>query len=127
MVKINTGFAEISTLKWMQHNRERITSHCAWHDRVSKEESEEMLKDKVPFTYLLRSEGGEHSYSIAFLKEDGSIKHQPFTLETDPRGWYYLNGTAENLPSEIISQDLNELISLMMHCDSKACNPLLVV
>ena len=121
MSKINTLATGATTIQWVQKNQEEIKAHPAWHEHISENESEALLKGKTPFTYLLRTGGKEHSYFISFIKEDFSIKHQFFVLEIDKKGWCYRNGTTVNHPTEIVSQDLNELIPLMMHCECNEC------
>jgi hypothetical protein len=112
-----------AAMEWVQKNQEQIQIHPAWHSGISEKESEKLLIGKSLFTYLLRSGEKEHSYFISFVKEDASIKHQFFALEFDQKGWLYRNGGVLS-PQEIISKDLHELISMMMHCDSFACTPL---
>jgi hypothetical protein len=121
MTRINTPMPTM--VEWIQRNQEQITAHPAWRP-ISEHESEKLLQDKSPFTYLLRFGEKEHSYFISFTKEDGSIKHQFFVLELDRKGWYYRNGSTLNCPAEVVSTDINELIPLMMHCDLSFCNTL---
>lgn len=124
MTRINTAMTSNVFTEWVQRNQEQIKTHPAWHNDISENTSEKLLEDQIPFTYLLRSGGKEHAYLISFMKEDRAIKHQAFVLELDRRGWYYRNGSGTCCPTEIVSKDLHELIPLMMHCDSTACNPL---
>lgn len=111
-------------LEWVQVNHDQIKSHVAWHSDISANESEKLLKDKSPFTYLLRAGDKEQLYYISFVKEDKSIKHQFFVLEFNLQGWVYRNG-GTGTPEEIVSKDLHELIPMMMHCDLLACKPLM--
>ncbi len=121
MSRINTMVNTSTVVEWVQRNQEQIKTHPAWHSDMSENESEKLLRDKSPFTYLLRPGEKEHLYFISFVKEDSSIKHQFFVLELDRKGWYYRNGATSKYPAEIISKDLNELIPLMMHCDPDSC------
>ncbi len=124
MTKINLGAATNNILEWVQNSQEHIKTHSAWHLSISESESEVLLKNQGPFTYLLRAGEEERAYFISFVRENSSIKHQFFVLELDRKGWYYRNGSTLNSPAEIISKDLNELIPLMMHCDANMCIPL---
>lgn len=110
-----------TTSEWVRKSQERIKSHPAWHIHTSHSASEALLKNKSPFTFLLRPGEKEHSYFISFIKKDGSIKHQLFILELNRQGWYYRNGTTPNFPTEIIAEDLDEIISLIMYCHPKEC------
>lgn len=121
MARIDTT-AMNSMIAWVQQKQEQVTTHPAWHGNISVEQSEELLQNQPPFTYLLRSGDKEHLYFISFVKEDHMIKHQFFVLEFDRKGWLYRNGCPASSPVEIISKDLHELIPLMMHCDSDSCN-----
>lgn len=115
----------ISTMvEWVQKNQEEIKTHVAWHPDVSESASENLLKNKGAFTYVLRKGNKEQSYFISFVKQDGTIKHQFFTLEYDQQGWIYRNGTTTG-PTQIVSKELHKLIPMMMHCDLLACNPLM--
>lgn len=121
MTKINSSIpGNTSITEWMERNQRQIETHPAWYKNISEVESENLLKDKAPFTYLLRS-GKEqpYSYFISFVKEDFSIKHQFFVLELVKKGWQYRNG-ATSSPQE----NVNDLIPMMMHCDRNSCIPL---
>src|SRR5882724_4715796 len=122
MSRVNT--VANTLVEWVQRNQEEIESHPAWHSDISEIESEQLLRDENLFTYLLRSGEKENFYFISFIKEDGSIKHQFFTLELDRKGWFYRNGMTGG-PQEIISKDLHKLIPMMMHCDLLSCTPLM--
>ncbi len=115
-------------VEWIQSKDQEITSHLAWHNYICEFESEKLLKGKAPFTYLLRRGEIDCLYHISFVKEDGhSIKHQFFVLERTGRGWLYRNGGGgAGSPHEIVSNDLNELILMMMHCElPSSANPLI--
>lgn len=108
---------------WIKANQEQIEKHPAWHEDLSAEQAEGFLEGRDPFTYLLRKGGEDHAYYISFMKEDGGIKHQRFTLEYDRKGWYYKNGCNTPLdPTEIVEETLEGLIPRMMHCDFKKCS-----
>lgn len=106
---------------WTEKKQGLIKSHPAWHGFISEQEAERCLKHQPSFTYLLRQ--GEHQYFISFVKEDGAIKHQFFVLEHSRQGWYYRNGGTGG-PQEIVSENLEELIPMMMHCRADQCRPL---
>lgn len=123
MSRVNTMVNTSAIVEWVQRNHEQIKTHLAWHSNISENESEKLLRDNRPFTYLLRPGEKEHFYFISFVKEDGSIKHQFFALEFDRKGWFYRNGGTGS-PQEIVSKDLHQLIPMMMHCDLLSCTPL---
>lgn len=112
---------------WIKKNNDRITSHPAWVGEVSEEEANQLLKGKSALTYILRSAEKEYAYFISFVQQDQSIKHQYFTLELDRKGWYYKNGIvykngiATGIPTEIISENIDDLIPQMMHCHPTEC------
>ncbi|MGH2612354.1 MAG: SH2 domain-containing protein [Rhabdochlamydiaceae bacterium] len=121
MTRINPAVAPDLALEWIQKNQKQINTHPAWHGNISEKDSEILLNNEGSFIYLLRSGEKRHSYFISFVKKDGSIQHQSFTLELDQKGWQYRNGSTINY------NDLNKLIPLMMHCDPASCNPLRVL
>jgi hypothetical protein len=110
-------------LEWVQKNQNQIEVHPAWHSNISEDESEQLLKDKSPFTYLLRLGEQERLYFISFVNESGSINHQFFVLEFDRKGWLYRNAGTGG-PQGTISKNLDWLIPKIMHCDFFACTPL---
>lgn len=124
MSSLNT-MVSTNAVEWVQKNQEQIKTHLAWHSNISEDESEMLLRDKNPFTYLLRPGEKDRFYFISFVKADNSIKHQFFALEYDRNGWLYRNGGTGDSPQEIVSKDLHKLIPMMMHCDLLACNPLM--
>ena len=125
MSRINTVAHPGASVEWFQRNDEQVKAHPAWHFNISENDSETLLKGSRPFTYLLRAGQGEHKYFISFVKEDGSIKHQFFNLEYgDRKGWFYRNGGTGS-PEEVVSQDLHQLIPMMMHCDRLSGTPLM--
>ena len=98
MSRINIVLTAVTPNEWIQKNQKQIESHPAWYDLISEDESEALLKNKNPFTYLLRAGEKQYSYFISFVRENGAIKHQPFILELNKRGWYYRNGSTLNSP-----------------------------
>jgi hypothetical protein len=124
MTKIDTSCHSNIDHGWIKKNQGEIQLHPAWHEKMSEEESETLLRGNPPFTYILRNGEKEHAYFITYVKMDLSIKHQFFVLEIDRKGWYYRNGIG-NGPAEILSKDLEKLIPMMMHCDVMACTPLI--
>lgn len=121
MTRIHVSGVTNPNTDWIQRNRDEVKKHPAWHEDISEEEATKLLENQPLFTYILRPGEKERAYFISFVQEDLSVKHQFFVLEIDRRGWRYLNGTTNNCPSEIVSQNLHELIPLMMHCDPKTC------
>lgn len=121
MTRIHASGVACSGTDWIQRNQDEVKKHPAWRQDISGEESEKLLENQPPFTYVLRAGEKEHAYFISFVQENLSVKHQFFVLEIDRRGWRYLNGSTTKCSPEIISQNLNELIPLMMHCDPNSC------
>ena len=118
------GNMGVDVNRWLQKNEEQMKTHPAWQGDISELSSEKLLKGQPLLTYLLRQGEKEHSYYISFVKGDGSIKHQRFTLELDQLGWYYRNGVT-NGPREVTKENINDLIPPMMHCEPPECIPLL--
>jgi|GEM_PF-1470961 len=124
MTEINTSWnlANIDH-SWVKRNQDQIQSHEAWNEKLLEKDAENIMKDKEPYTFILRKGENKNSYFISYVKEDLSIKHQGFVLELNRKGWFYRNGVTSGL-AEILETDLYKLIPQMMHCDQSACKPL---
>lgn len=137
MTQNNTA-APLDLLEWIQAHQEEIDCHTAWHPQIFDSiAAEALLKNKAPFTYLLRAADKILSYFISFVKPDGSIKHQFFVLEPTQQGWRYRNGACDQFfagarftssikdsSTEIIAECLHEIIPMMMHCNPEDGHPL---
>ncbi len=119
-----TGMAKIGNISsnafaLVQEKEEQMHTHPTWQGGISESTAEQLLKEQPRLTYLLRQGEKKHSYFISFIQQDGSIKHQIFTLELDNIGWFYRN-TVDHGPST----DFKVLIPLVMHCETDECIPL---
>lgn len=124
MTQNNTA-APLDLLEWIQAHQEEMISQDGWHPHLSDSHgAETLLRNKAPFTYVLRAADKILTYFISFVKADGSIKHQFFVLEPTQQGWRYRNGCTENSPTEIVANSLKELIPMMMHCEQEEGRPL---
>lgn len=122
MTRITAPFInQTEVLSWEKTKLDQIERHPAWKKSIDKTQVESLLEGKKTLSYLLRAGEKERVYYISFVQKDGSIKHQQFTLENDRKGWYYKNGANEQDPADIVSENLEELIPKMMHCDYKEC------
>lgn len=121
MSRITPYTSQVDICGWIRSNQEQIEGHSAWCKSIDAKEAEVLLQGRDSLTYLLRKGEEEKAYFITFVKEDGSIKHQRFTLEFDRKGWYYKNGGIPNSPTEIVDETLEGLIPQMMHCNVKEC------
>ncbi len=117
-----SGLVSGEAYQWILKNQQQISAHTAWYGNITEKESVKLLGDASPYTFILRGGDKEHSYFISFMKKDGSIKHQNFTLELDRKGWFYKNGITDGL-LEAVARDIVDLIPLMMHCESSVCTP----
>ena len=121
MTRIVGSCGSLTECSWIKANQEQIEKHLAWHESVSSLEAEMLLRGKGSFTYLLRRGEEEQAYYISFVKEDGGIKHQRFTLEYDRKGWFYKNGQVTGTLPEIVDETIEGLIPQMMHCGAGEC------
>jgi hypothetical protein len=112
-------FATSAPFAWAQKNEVQMKAHSAWQGDISELSSEKLLKGQPSFTYLLRQGENEH-YCISFVKPGGSIEHYGFILEVNQKGYYFRNGVTSG-PKEVI----NDLISVVMHCNPDECIPLI--
>ncbi len=89
--------------------------HPAWKNDFTLFQSETLLKNHPPYTYLLRPGETPYHFLISYVKNDSTIQHIPFKIELTLRKWSYRNGIG------IISEDLDEFIPLVMHCKKNEC------
>jgi len=113
---------ELSAHKKLEEKEKEIFSHPAWHGSLSGIECEDVLRGKIPGTYLLRAGEKNFQYYLSFVVENCfSFKHQPFLITGGDSnlGWGYRNGVTR------WCHDLENLISSAMHCEIESCFPLL--
>jgi hypothetical protein len=119
MSRFTSCISQASTEDWIRINQESIQDHPAWQESIDVMSAETLLEGAGSFTYLLRKGAEEYLHFITFVKEDLTIKHQWFTLEFDPRGWFYRNGGTG--PTQIVAETLEDLIPQMMRCSVEEC------
>lgn len=121
MSKINACYlGELEMNRWIQSRINEVQQHPAWQGKMEDIEAEQLLQSQEILTYLLRKDQEDFVYYISFVKPDFSVKHQRFTLEYDPKGWYYRNGGGDG-PTAIVAHTVEELIPQMMHCPLEEC------
>lgn len=97
-----------------------ITSHPAWFGKLNGMKTEEILRDRPPFSYLLREGEERHHYYLSFVIEPPcTYKHQPFRIAFSKNQWEYQNVTLRN------SVHLDEIIGMIMHCHPSKGIPIL--
>lgn len=103
-----------------------IQAHPAWYGRISGLVADKMLRNqKPPFLYLLR-EGERRSSDeldcyISFLLPDLTIRHHPFKITINSKGWYY----DDLLPKgPFTDASITSVLHLMMRCRKEDCVPL---
>ena len=114
--------AHLNAQKRLEEKEKDILSHPAWHGSLSGIECENVLRGKIPGTYLLRVGEKSFQYYLSFVIENPfSFKHQPFLIigEESNFSWGYRNGVTRWCSS------LDDLISFAMHCKIEDCFPLL--
>lgn len=100
---------------WFLEKEEEIQCHLAWHGMITGILCEAILRDRAPYTYLLRQGEELHHYYCSFVREDGRFHHQPFIVEASRQAWFYLNFTHHN------SETLEGLIPKILHCEKEKC------
>lgn len=98
-----------------------VEFHSAWHGNIPGLHAEDKLKGKKPFTYILRKGEVSLNYYVSFILPDLTIKHQPFVITLTSNGWYSRNGSGSG---PFINQSIEEVIHLIMHCNTEDCIPL---
>ncbi len=97
---------------------QEISSHPAWRADIRGLHAEILLREKAPYTYLLRqgesSTENETDYYVSFVDKDSSIVHRPFIITITGEGWFYANG---GQGGPFINKGIDHVLHLMMHCD----------
>lgn len=115
MVQLHTNPKQDS---WFQEKEAEIEKHGAWHGMITGMFCEGVLRDRTPYTYLIRQGEIPHHYYLSFVREDGTFHHQPFVLEWKSEGWFYRNFNLH------YSTTLEGLIPKIIHCEASQCIPL---
>ena len=88
-----------------------------WRPFLSAMDAEKALEGKAPYTYLLRRSSIRGKFEISFVKANGSISHDLFTL-IDPKYGIWRNGHFSHVGT------LAKVIRDMMHCEMHVGQPL---
>jgi hypothetical protein len=99
-----------------------IFSYSAWHGLLMGLESEDLLRGKETFSYLLRAGEGRFHYYLSYVLESPFIyKHQPFAivLEDVKIGLGFRNGHTW------WAEKIENLIPLIIHQPAEKCIPIL--
>jgi len=104
--------------QWFQQKEAEIQSHLAWHGSITGMFCEGILRDKPLFTYVIRQGEKPHHYYLSFVREHNTFHHQPFVVELNSQGWFYMNWNPHH------STTLEGLIPKIMHHEASQCIPL---
>ena len=98
-----------------------IHSHITWQGDISGLNAEKLLRGhSTPYLYLLREGEGDRNYYVTFVRPDGTIAHQPFTIGITETGFYCENGAYCIITDETPFADL---LYKIMHCNQGECTP----
>ena len=98
-----------------------IHSHVTWQASISGLNAEKLLRGHTtPYLYLLREGECERNYYVTFVRPDGTIAHQPFTIGLTEAGLY-----CENACWYVINEEtqFEDLLYKIMHCNKGECTP----
>jgi SH2 domain-containing protein len=100
-----------------------VEAHPAWHGKITGLEAEARLfKRDTPYTYLVRKGEECGHYYVSFLREDGMVHHQPFSVHLTDHGWYCKNFAAHG---PFIRETIDDVLHSVMHAKKEAIHPLL--
>lgn len=91
-----------------------IETHSAWQGHISGLEAQKLLEGKnTPYLFILRKGEFENNYYVSFIGSDLTIRHQPFVITEDSKGWNCQNSGSWG-PYTTASFD--DILHLIMHC-----------
>lgn len=99
-----------------------ILSHPAWCRDITGLESEDLLKGKKTYSYLLRAGEKISHYYLSFVDKDLLIRHQPFAIIYTGTTWYCRQGIPHG---PFITQTIEDLVHRIMHCNPEDCTPVM--
>lgn len=100
-----------------------IQHNPSWLGKVSGLAAEKMLRGlNKPYLYVLRAGETEMDYYVSFIHKDGTVRHQPFTVEITEDGWCCENGGPYG---PFVDKSINDVIHAMIYCDKDECAPLI--
>jgi hypothetical protein len=100
---------------------QEVFAHPAWHGSLLGVESEDLLRGKPAFSYILRPGEARFHYYLSFVVEAPFIyKHQPFMVAFQDLvgGWGHRNGYLH------WASKLEDLIPLIIHQPKDSCLPI---
>lgn len=103
---------------WFQEKQIEIQNHVAWHGLITGMFCEGILRDREPFTYVIRQGEKPFHFYLSFVRAHNTFQHQPFIVEWKKDGWFYMNCIPHH------SDSLEGLIPQIMHCEAAKCIPL---
>jgi hypothetical protein len=99
-----------------------VESHPAWHGKITGLEAEDRLKGHKPHTYLVRDGEVPGHYYASSMREDGTIRHQPFCVHSTNHGWFCRNLITQG---PFIRQTIDDVIHSVIHSNKEDVSPLL--
>lgn len=89
-----------------------------WRPAMSAAAAEQVLSGQSSYTYLLRRSEFGRGFSISYVRMDGIVVHDSFTL-LDPKFGIFRNGGPQHVGR------LEKVIRDMMHCPLHVGQPIL--
>lgn len=99
-----------------------VEAHPAWHGKIAGLEAEDRLRGHVPHTYLVREGEIPGHYYASSMREDGTIRHQPFFVRVTSQGWFCRNLSTQG---PFIRQTIDDVIHSVIHSKKEDVSPLL--
>ena len=117
MVALNKQYTSPNTIGSVQFDLDAELSKHAWRPNMDYDSAEDVLKGKSAYTYLLRRSMQRGKFEISFIRPDGGIYHDQFTL-INPKMGIWRNGHYSHIGN------LHKVIRDMMDCAMHEGQPL---
>lgn len=99
-----------------------VEAHPAWHGKITGLDAEACLKGHDSYTYLVRDGEAPGHYYASFMRQDGTVHHQPFSVHSTAHGWYCKNFIAHG---PFIRETIDDVLHSIMHAKKEDIRPLL--
>ena len=112
----------------LKAHRDQLAEMPGWRGAISREEAEDLLQGKSPFTYVVRDIGELDAFELSWVMKTGEVRHRDARLVENPstKERYWKNHTIDNFLTPVTADEnaLLELFSKMMQCGEDQMRPL---
>ncbi len=98
---------------------DQVVNHVAWRGEISFKEAADLLREKLPYTFVLSKGFDKNHYILSYVSESRMVKHKNIRIVTYLGQLCFMNG-ADQGPSTSI----DTLVRLCLGRSAEGCTPL---